>query len=201
MMEIILGKVGLIQQKGPNGDLLSGWKLRNSNKQARIPEKHSETAFMTNRAIEFIKESKDRSWIFHLSYIKPHWPYMAPAPYHNMYSANQFYEVQRTDAEKKINILFIKLLWKCISKTFSRDEVRETVLAGYMGLIKQIDDNLGRLFKFLEQNNNMFQDTMIVFTSDHGDYLGDHWLGEKELFHEQIVRVPMIIYDPSENSK
>ena len=41
------------------------------------------------------------------------------------------------------------------------------------------------------------QDTMIVFTSDHGDYHGDHWLGEKELFHEQIVRVPMIIYDPS----
>jgi len=39
-------------------------------------------------------------------------------------------------------------------------------------------------------------DTMIVFTSDHGDYQGDHWLGEKELFHEQSVRVPMIIYDP-----
>ena len=41
------------------------------------------------------------------------------------------------------------------------------------------------------------EDTMIVFTSDHGDYHGDHWLGEKELFHEQIIKVPMIIYDPS----
>jgi arylsulfatase A-like enzyme len=39
-------------------------------------------------------------------------------------------------------------------------------------------------------------DTMIVFTSDHGDYLGDHWLGEKEMLHECSVRVPMIIYDP-----
>ena len=37
---------------------------------------------------------------------------------------------------------------------------------------------------------------MIVFTSDHGDYLGDHWLGEKELFHEPSVKVPLIIYDP-----
>ncbi|MEO1240212.1 MAG: sulfatase/phosphatase domain-containing protein, partial [Pseudomonadota bacterium] len=36
----------------------------------------------------------------------------------------------------------------------------------------------------------------IVFTSDHGDYLGDHWMGEKELFHEVSVRVPMIIVDP-----
>ena len=41
-------------------------------------------------------------------------------------------------------------------------------------------------------------DTLIAFTSDHGDYLGDHWLGEKELFHEQSVRVPMIVVDPSE---
>ena len=69
-----------------------------------------------------------------------------------------------------------------VSKTFSREEVRNTVLAGYMGLIKQIDDNLGRLFKFIEVSGNM-KDTMIVFTSDHGDYHGDHWLGEKEFFH------------------
>ena len=68
-----------------------------------------------------------------------------------------------------------------------------------MGLIKQIDDNLGKLFKFLEDEKKM-EDTMIVFTSDHGDYQGDHWLGEKELFHEQIVRVPMIIYDPSSSA-
>ena len=37
---------------------------------------------------------------------------------------------------------------------------------------------------------------MIVLTSDHGDYLGDHWLGEKDLFHEPSVKVPLIIYDP-----
>ena len=37
---------------------------------------------------------------------------------------------------------------------------------------------------------------MIVFTSDHGDYLGDHWMGEKDLFHDQSVKVPLIIYDP-----
>jgi arylsulfatase A-like enzyme len=38
---------------------------------------------------------------------------------------------------------------------------------------------------------------MIVITSDHGDYLGDHWLGEKDLFHEPSVKVPLIVYDPS----
>ena len=65
-----------------------------------------------------------------------------------------------------------------------------------MGLVKEIDDHMGRLFAFLEERGRM-EDTMIAFTSDHGDYLGDHWLGEKELFHEESVRIPLILYDPA----
>ena len=183
-----------------NGNILSGWRLRNSNKPARVKEEHSETAFMTNRSMEFIQESDERPWFLHLSYIKPHWPYIAPAPYHNMYSSNQFYPVHRRDTEKEIDHPVYKaFIENNISKTFSKEEVRNTVLSGYMGLIKQIDDNLGRLFNFLEEKNYM-KNTMIVFTSDHGDYQGDHWLGEKELFHEQSVRVPLIIYDPSKTA-
>ena len=155
---------------------------------------------MTNRAMEFIDESSDKPWFLHLSYIKPHWPYIAPAPYHNMFSQNQFSPVQRSDGQKKnMNPVYKAFAETRVSKTFSKDEVRNTVMCGYMGLIKQIDDNLGRLFQYLEKKGNM-KDTMIVFTSDHGDYLGDHWLGDKELFHEQIVRVPMIIYDPRESA-
>jgi len=82
------------------------------------------------------------------------------------------------------------------SKNFSRDEVRNAVIPAYMGLIKQIDDQMGRLFQHLE-DQGIADQTMIVFTSDHGDYLGDHWLGEKELFHDESVRIPLIIYDPS----
>ena len=81
------------------------------------------------------------------------------------------------------------------SINFSRAKVRDAVIPAYMGLIKQIDDHLGRLWRFLEERGLM-ERTLIVFTSDHGDYLGDHWLGEKDLFHEESVRVPMILYDP-----
>ncbi len=65
-----------------------------------------------------------------------------------------------------------------------------------MGLIKQADDQMGRLFTWLEETGRM-QDTMIVLTSDHGDFLGDHWMGEKTFFHDTSTRVPLIIYDPS----
>jgi len=83
-----------------------------------------------------------------------------------------------------------------IGQTFSREDVRDTVIPVYMGLIKQCDDQMGRLFAHLEATGAM-EDTMIVITSDHGDYLGDHWLGEKDLFHDPSVKVPLIIYDPS----
>ena len=83
-----------------------------------------------------------------------------------------------------------------VSRTFARDEVRDEVIPVYMGLIKQIDDQLGLLFAFMEERG-LLENTMIVFTSDHGDYLGDHWMGEKDLFHEPSVKVPLIVYDPS----
>jgi arylsulfatase A-like enzyme len=82
-----------------------------------------------------------------------------------------------------------------VSRSFSDPKVRETVIPTYMGLIRQLDDHLGRLFDFL-RDSGRDRDTLVVFTSDHGDYLGDHGLGEKELFHDTIVRVPMIVVDP-----
>ena len=86
-----------------------------------------------------------------------------------------------------------------IAAAFQQDEVRAKVIPAYMGLIKQCDDQLGRLLDHLEATGRL-DDTMIVLTSDHGDYLGDHWLGEKDLFHEPSVKVPLIIFDPREEA-
>jgi arylsulfatase A-like enzyme len=81
------------------------------------------------------------------------------------------------------------------SRNFANEEVRQHVVPVYMGMVKQIDDHLGRLFGYLEQSGRI-HDTMIIFCSDHGDYLGDHYLGEKELFHDTVAKVPLIVYDP-----
>src|SRR5258708_30446760 len=83
------------------------------------------------------------------------------------------------------------------SRNMEGDEAREKILPTYMGLIKQIDDQIGVLMQFLEQQG-LLDTTMIVFTSDHGDYLGDHWMGEKDLFHDQSAKIPLIVIDPSE---
>ncbi|MBF0277589.1 MAG: alkaline phosphatase family protein [SAR324 cluster bacterium] len=183
--------------EGPNGEVLTGWSVKNSAFPARVREEHSETPYMTNRAIDFIREKGENPWCLHLSYIKPHWPYMAPAPYHEMYNEDDMLPVNTSSSEaKNPHPVYQAFRDQEESITFRREDARKTVIPAYMGLVSQIDHHLGRLFKFLEEEGRM-DDTMIVFTSDHGDYLGDHGLGEKQLFHEESVRIPLIIYDPS----
>lgn len=182
--------------EGPDGTILSGWEMRHSRLPARVKEEHSETAYMTDRAIEFIRTQGDAPWFLHLSFIKPHWPYIAPAPYNDMYQEAEVVPPLRDTRERESpNPVYAAFMLHEESINFSRDEVRHTVIPTYMGLVKQIDDHLGRLLDVLKEAGRI-GDTMIVFTSDHGDYLGDHWLGEKELFHEMSVRVPLIIVDP-----
>jgi arylsulfatase A-like enzyme len=182
--------------EGDDGELLSGWLMRYSNLAARVPEEHSETPYMTSRAMEFMTQAGDQPWLCHLSFIKPHWPYIVPAPYHNMYGANQILPPIRSEAERQSGHPVFRAYQNTrICRAFARDEVRQRVIPAYMGLIKQIDDQMGRLFGWMEERG-LFDNTMIVFSSDHGDYLGDHWMGEKDLFHDQSVRVPLIVYDP-----
>ena len=178
-----------------NGDIASGWMFKNADKPANIREEDSETPWLTQRAIEFIDQAKGR-WCAHVSFIKPHWPYIVPAPYHAMYSANHVPQAVRSDVERENpQPVYGAYMENKIAQAFQREDVRQKVIPAYMGLIKQCDDQLGVLLDHLETTGRM-DNTMIVLTSDHGDYLGDHWLGEKDLFHEPSVKIPMIIYDP-----
>lgn len=181
---------------GPNGEALSGWMLENSGYPARVPKEHSETAWLTTRGIEYIEQQGDEPWLCHLSYIKPHWPYLAPAPYNDMYSADDVPPVNRGNAERETDHPLLRAWMDMrVSKTFARDDMREIVAPVYMGLIKELDDQMGRLFTYLTDSGRM-DDTMVVFCSDHGDNMGDHWMGEKDLFYDSSARIPLIVYDP-----
>ncbi|WP_407493704.1 sulfatase-like hydrolase/transferase [Pseudooceanicola sp. MF1-13] len=181
-----------------DGELLSAWLLKNSRLAANVPEEHSETAYMTDRAMEFMEQATadGRPWMCHLSYIKPHWPYIVPAPYHDMYDESHIVPPVRSEDEKDTDHPLVKAYQQArVCQSFSRDHVREHVIPAYMGLIKQLDDNLGRLFAWMDEKG-LSENTIIAFTSDHGDYMGDHWMGDKDFYHEIAVKVPLIIADP-----
>jgi len=181
----------------PDG-VRSGFLNDIADHPARVSDEESETPYMTRRAMAFLEQDEDdRPWLMHLSYIKPHWPYIAPAPYHAIYGANHVPAPMRRESElADPHPVLAELQQGAIGKAFHSDETRSKVIPAYMGLIKQCDDQLGRLLDHLEATGQMAR-TMIVLTSDHGDYLGDHWMGEKMFMHEASVKIPMIVYDPS----
>ena len=185
-----------------HGKKVSGWQMRNANLPAAVSEEHSETAYTTDRALEFLSAvGNEDQWCLHLSYIKPHWPYLVPSPYHSLYTKKHILPAVRDSVEKNSPHPVLKAFQEELySQNFSREEVRERVIPAYMGLIKQVDDHLGRVFDKLK-SMELMDSTLIIFTSDHGDYLGDHWLGEKDLFHEPSVRIPLIVYDPDTRAK
>ncbi|WP_341864218.1 alkaline phosphatase family protein [Gymnodinialimonas sp. 57CJ19] len=180
-----------------DGNILSGWFMDNADKPARAADEDSETPYITDRAMDFIQEAGDTPWCLHLSYIKPHWPYIVPAPYHDMYGPETHLDPVRSEAERTDpHPVYGAFMEERVSRAFCDDGTRTRVLTAYMGLIKQIDDQMGRLMAFLDAQG-LTDETMIVFTSDHGDYLGDHWMGEKELFHDASSRIPLIVVDPA----
>ena len=187
----------VIAVDGPDGPL-SGWQMRNARLPARVKEAHSETAYTTDRAIDFLRAQGDAPWVLHLSYVKPHWPYIAPAPYHAMYTPEQCLPVQRHPEERSAAAHPMFRAWQDeeVAVNFQRDETIATVRPTYQGLITQVDDHLGRVWEEMERLGR-WRDTLVIFTADHGDYLGDHWLGEKELFHDCVQRVPCLLYDPT----
>jgi arylsulfatase A-like enzyme len=179
-----------------SGQVLSGWFMRHAGEAANIREKDSETPWLTRRGMDFIAQA-DAPWLCHLSYIKPHWPYIAPAPYHKMFGPQDIPPPNRSPQEyDRAHPVLKAFMTSPVGRAFSDDKVRDKVIPAYMGLIKQCDDQMGVLFDWLERSGRM-QDTMIVVTSDHGDYLGDHWMGEKTFFHDTAIKVPLIIYAPS----
>lgn len=179
-----------------DGTVLSGWFLENSDLAANIREEDSETPYLTRRGIDFMQAQGDRPWLCHLSFIKPHWPYIVPEPYASMFGPEHFLPRVATQKERDTDHPVFRGFQNApVGQALSRDDVRDKVLKAYMGLIKQCDDQMGVLFDWMEQTGRM-DDTMIVVTSDHGDFLGDHWLGEKTFFHDASVRMPLIVYDP-----
>ena len=178
--------------------LRSGFYNDIADQPAAVAEDDSETPYMTRRAMAFLAQDDGQTpWLLHLSYIKPHWPYIAPAPYNAMYGPQDVQPPVRSKTElDDPNPLMKHFIDRIAGQTFSKDEAIQKVVPTYMGLIKQIDDQLGALFAFMHEQGIM-DTTTIVLTSDHGDYLGDHWMGDKDYFHDPSVKVPLIIADPA----
>lgn len=173
---------------------------KESWKSAIPPEKHYTTR-IADKTIEFIEAADtERPFFVWCSFPDPHHPYMPPAPYCDMYDPNaiRFAPARREGELAALPPYFAA----CHSgeqrvggltggAQISEADYRE-ILAHTYGMISLIDVNVGRVMDALEKRN-FLENTVIVFMSDHGDMMGDHWLINKGPFpFRGLVRVPTI---------
>jgi arylsulfatase A-like enzyme len=159
---------------------------------------HSESAFMTTTALAWLDEPgrTDEPWCAHLSYLRPHPPYLAPAPYHDMFDPADVPEPVRrpTAADEAALHPFVAGALTVVPSPADELDQRQ-LRATYYGMIAEVDAQVGRLLDGLDERG-LRDDTIVVLTSDHGEQLGDHWLIEKLGFFDQSYRIPLIIRWP-----
>ncbi|NLC69504.1 MAG: sulfatase-like hydrolase/transferase [Clostridiaceae bacterium] len=168
--------------------------------KSKVPQELHIDSFVGRSVCEYIRNVREPFCLF-ASFLSPHNPYDPPAPYDNLFPNTKFPprnmlpgEVQRKPAEA-YNYINNRLKWP-----FKTDEINDEQLylmkSHYYGLCTYIDDWVGRIIEVLKEEN-LYDNTIIIYTSDHGDLLGDHGLIYKQCFYEQSVKVPLIFHAPS----
>ncbi len=162
------------------------------------------TTWCADRTIEFLRNrpkagtpDADTPFFLWTSFVKPHVPYDPPQPWHRMYDPdelpprivpragdNPMYEHHVKHAEWD---MYSEKSWK-LAKAY------------YYGVVSHIDHHLGRVLDELDAQG-MWDDTMVVFTADHGDFLGDHGMWYKSLPHESSMHVPLMVKPPGSNHR
>ncbi|WP_299146286.1 sulfatase-like hydrolase/transferase [uncultured Tateyamaria sp.] len=170
-----------------------------------VPEALYSTNWIADRSEDWLAEQakNDAPFFLQMSFPDPHHPFTPPGKYWDMYNP---LDIALPATFGKGNLPPIKAMREAMEKgtdprdnqnpfAVTEDEARAIIALTY-GMITMIDDAIGRVLKQLE-TLGLAENTVVIFTSDHGDYMGDHGLMLKLLLHYQgIVRVPFIWHDP-----
>lgn len=155
-------------------------------------EKSFTTDFLVDRTLEIIERDKGGPFCVMLSIPDPHGPNHVRAPYDTMFDDMHFQNPRTMDAMKNMKIPG----WVSIKGKNSADKgLMQKQMQWYFGMVKCIDDNIGRMLAYLE-NEGLADNTIVVFTSDHGDLMGEHMKHNKGLAYEGSNRIPFVIRYP-----
>ena len=159
------------------------------------------TDWITDQCIEFLGRERDAPFFYFLSIPDPHTPFSVRAPYDTMYAPEDM-PVPATLYEKDLPGWAERSRQAMLERENlqswddpQREVILRRILSQYCGMVKCIDDNVGRILATLEANGQL-DNTLILFTSDHGNYLGEHGLYFKNQIYETAYRVSMLMRMP-----
>lgn len=164
-----------------------------------MPEAYHQTNWTVNRALEFLQK-RDPACPFFLvvSFIAPHPPLVPPAFYLERYLRMDLPAPVIGDWAVPPENAGLELGQEA-NRVDLKGEALRSARAGYYGLINHVDDQINRLLNPVNGIDRMTQgNTVIIFTSDHGEMLGDHFLWRKTAPYEPSARIPLLIQGPGQ---
>lgn len=176
---------------------------------SRFKAEDSNAAFLTDLAIRYLSVREDQPWFVHISYLSPHPPFVVAEPYHDLYDPADTPPAIRAASPEEEGEQHPWLAYFLQNQqgtgftvgytaadnlSLSEGDQRQ-LRATYYAMMSEVDANIGRLIDQIEQSGQ-YDRTLIVFCSDHGEQLGDHWLYAKFGYFDQAYHIPLILRDP-----
>ena len=201
--------------RGPKNQLPGNDYVAPQAWRTRMPEELYPTSYVAERTIDFLEEqartSRSRPFFLQCSFPDPHHPFTPPGKYWQMYDPKTIplpasFHTANGSVPPHLRSLYeereLGLSNRDGQRVFaiSEREAREAVALTY-GMITMVDDAVGRILSRL-RTLGLADDTVVIFNSDHADFMGDHQLLLKGALHYQgLIRVPFIWSDPGVNTK
>ena len=164
---------------------------------SQLPEELDETSWVVKESLNQLESrDQDRPFFMMTSFQRPHPPFVAPFPWNKLYRCAEM--IPPVVPEDYENLL---CFWNHFQNRYKyRDQgidnnLIRTMKAYYYSSISFIDYNLSKLIRYLKENQ-LYEDTMIIFSSDHGEMLGDYHSFVKRCFLDSAARIPMIVKYP-----
>ena len=180
----------------PDHEFQDGAMLFSRPFAAVMSEQYTKAAFLGRRSAEFIREQAGRPWLLSVNFLEPHTPNFGP--FNDLHDpaalpVGPAFGVLPPGNGSKRN--------RVIAAHYSHDREKVTEAywrrqrANYYGLVTLVDRAVGRILDALEESGQA-KNTIVVYTSDHGDMVGDHGITDKVVLYEESVRIPLLISDP-----
>jgi arylsulfatase len=159
-----------------------------------LPKELHQTTWITDRALEFMARHADQSFLCKVSYVDPHDPYDPPEPYASMFRPEDMPDpIPAAWEQEGSRTLSEAQRFHGFEKIAHDVRALKELRALYYGKLRFIDDQIARIVRFLDERK-LWHNTIVVFTTDHGDMLGDHALITKGVKHfDAGIRCPLIV--------
>ena len=159
-----------------------------------VPPAHSRTAFVAGEVLAALDRMKDKPFSLTCSFGPPHPPMILPRPYYGMYPARDIDVPKSIDDPMRNSPYAARAVQDEMKRYRDKAHVRQ-MRSNYYGMVAEIDHRVGRILVRLK-TLGLDKNTLVIFTSDHGEMLGDHGLHSKMVFYEGASHIPLLMRLP-----